>query len=88
VNEAEGVTSPLIEAVKVCPLALPLAEGSGVCDSTPEAVIETNGDLLMDAEPVKLPLAEKAADELCVFTVVLDTDADTDTDFVIGAVAD
>jgi hypothetical protein len=37
---------------------------------------------------VKLPLDEKAADELCVFTVVLDTEADTVTDLLIGPVAD
>jgi hypothetical protein len=37
---------------------------------------------------VKLPLDEKAADELCDLTPVLDTEADTVTDLLIGPVAD
>jgi len=73
--------------VTVWPLALPLAEGSGVSDSRPEAVIEGNGDLLVDTETV-WPLAEKAADELCDLTVLFETEADTVTDFDIGPVAD
>ena len=87
-NDAkEGVASLLAETVTVWPLALPLAEGSGVSDSRPEAVIELNGDLLVDTETV-WPLAEKAADELCDFRVVLDTDGDTVPDLLIGPVAD
>jgi hypothetical protein len=38
--------------VTVWPLALPLAEDSGVSDSRPDAVIELNGDLLVDTETV------------------------------------
>jgi len=50
-------------------------------------VAEGNGDLLVDTETV-WPLAEKAADELCDLTPVLDTEADTVTDLLIGPVAD
>jgi hypothetical protein len=88
VNEAkEGVASLLAVTVTVWPLALPLAEDSGVSDSRPDAVIELNGDLLVDTETV-WPLAEKAADELCDLTALLETEGDTVTDFDIGPVAD
>ena len=51
-------------------------------------MIEPNGDLLDETEPVKLTVADEAADELCVLSVVLEIEADTVPDFDIGPVRD
>ena len=51
-------------------------------------MIEPDGDLLDETEPVKLTVADEAADELCVLSVVLEIEADTVPDFDIGPVRD
>ena len=53
-NEAkEGVAYPLLLLVTDwLPLALPLKEGPGVCETVLELVLETSEDLVTDADPV------------------------------------
>lgn len=88
-NDAkEGVAKPLALVVsELLPLPLPLIEAK-LCEAMPDVLFDASGDLVTNAEPVKLELADPTVVEVCDLSAVFEVDADADTDFETPVVAD